>query len=146
MRSAHRDGNVRLVLDTNVVISGLIWGGVPRHLLDLSREGHAILFTSSVLLYELGEVLTRDKFKAMLASQGTTPTFLMQHYGMLAKLVTPQSIERTVRDIDDDAVIATAQAAQADIIVTGDNDLLVLHSCQNIQILNPTDALNRIVG
>ena len=67
----------------------------------------------------------------------------MQRYGMLAKLVKPQPIERTVRDIDD-AVVATALAAKADIIATGDSDLLVLHPWQEIQILNATDALQLV--
>ena len=106
-----------------------------------------MLFTSSVLLDELAEVLERDKFSAMLASQGITPTFLMQRYGILTTLVKPQLIERTVpSDVDDDVVIATALAAQSDIIATGDSDLLVLHSYQGIQILNATDALQHALS
>ena len=54
------------------------------------------------------------------------------------------SIQRTVRDSDDDIVLATALAAQAKIIVSGDNDLLVLHSFQHIHILNAADALHHI--
>lgn len=145
MQCAHRDGNVRLVLDTNIVVSGLIWGGVPRSLLDLARDGHTTLLTSSVLLDELADVLSRDKLAAMLASREITPASLMQRYGMLARLVTPQTVERTVRDADDDVVIATALAAQADAIVTGDNDLLVLHPWRGIQILNAADALNQAI-
>lgn len=137
---------MRLVLDTNIVVSGLIWGGVPRRLLDLGRDGQVTLFTSSVLLDELADVLSRNKFAALLKSQAITPAFLMQRYGMLARLVTPQAIERTVRDADDDALIATALAAQADILVTGDNDLLVLHPHQKIQILNAADALHVVVS
>ena len=76
---------MRLVLDTNIVVSGLIWGGVPRRLLDLGRDGQVTLFTSSVLLEELADVLARDKFASLLASQGITPAFLMQRYGMLAR-------------------------------------------------------------
>jgi len=138
---------VRLVLDTNIVVSGLIWGGVPRQLLDLGRNGQVALFTSSVLLDELADVLERDKFAALLASQGITPAFLMQRYGMLARLVKPQPIERTVpNDADDDAVIATALAAQADVIVTGDSDLLTLHPYKSIQILNAADALQLVLN
>lgn len=132
---------MRLVLDTNIVVSGLVWGGTPRKLLDLARDKHVTLFTSSELLDELADVLGRGKFAAMLASRDITPEFLMQRYGMLAKLVQPQSIERTVRDPDDDAVLACALAAQAHIIVTGDNDLLVLNPFQNIQILSAANAL-----
>ncbi len=137
---------MRLVLDTNIVISGLIWGGVPRQLLDLGRDGQVTFFTSSVLLNELADVLEREKFAILLSSQGITPTFLMQRYGMLAKLVKMQPIERTVRDIDDDAVVATALAAQADIIATGDRDLLVLHPWQGIQILNASDAVQHVLN
>ncbi|WP_293649279.1 putative toxin-antitoxin system toxin component, PIN family [Thiolapillus sp.] len=132
---------MRLVLDTNIIVSGLIWGGVPRQLLELGRDGQATFFTSSVLLDELADVLEREKFTALLASQNVTPAFLMQRYGMLARLVNPQPIERTVRDMDDDAVIATALAAKANVIATGDSDLLVLHPWQGIQILNAADAV-----
>ena len=135
---------MRLVLDTNIVVSGLIWGGVPRRLLDLGREGRVTFFTGSVLLDELADVLEREKFATLLSSQGITPVFLMQRYGMLAKLVKPQPIERTVRDIDDDAVVATALAAKADVIATGDSDLLVLHPWQGVQILNAADALQYV--
>jgi putative PIN family toxin of toxin-antitoxin system len=137
---------VRLVLDTNIVVSGLIWGGVPRHLLELGRDGRITFFTSSVLLDELADVLEREKFAELLLPQGITPAFLMQRYGILAKLATPQPIERTVRDVDDDVVIATALAAKADIIATGDNDLLVLHPWQGIQILNAADTLQCVLN
>ncbi|MDZ7752724.1 MAG: putative toxin-antitoxin system toxin component, PIN family [Gammaproteobacteria bacterium] len=137
---------MRLVLDTNIVISGLLWGGVPRRLLDQARDRRATLFTSSVLLDELADVLSRDKFATMLDSQGITPAFLMQRYGMLARLVTAPVIERTVRDPDDDAVIATAVAAQADAIVSGDDDLLVLKSFQGIPILTAAQAVKRTAG
>jgi putative PIN family toxin of toxin-antitoxin system len=134
------------VLDTNVVVSGLIWGGVPRELLDLGRNDQVMLVTSSVLLDELADVLRRNKFAALLASQKITPAYLMQRYGMLAELVKPQPIERTVpSDTDDDAVIATALGAQADAIATGDSDLLVLHPYRGIQILNATDALRYVL-
>jgi len=135
---------VHIVLDTNIVISGLIWGGIPRQLLDLGREQHIQLFTSTVLLEELESVLSRDKFAKLLASQGVTPSFIMQRYGLLAELVSPQPIQRTVRDNDDDVVLATALAAQAKLIVSGDNDLLVLHPFQGIHILNAADALHHI--
>jgi uncharacterized protein len=135
---------VRLVLDTNIIVSGLIWGGIPRQLLELGRDNQAMLFTSSPLLDELADVLGRMKFMDLLASQGFTPTFLMQRYGMLARLVTPLPIKRTVRDRDDDVVLATALAAKADVIATGDNDLLVLHPYQGIRILSAGDALRYV--
>lgn len=146
MRYAHRESNVRLVLDTNIVVSGLIWGGVPCQLLNLGREGQVTLFTSGILLDELADVLGRDKFTALLTPQEITPAFLMQRYGLLAKLVKPQPIERTVRDVDDDVVVATALAAKTDIIAMGDSDLLALHPWQGIRILNAADALQYVLN
>ncbi len=135
---------MRLVLDTNIVVSGLIWGNLQRQLLDLARDEHVTLFTSSTLLDELADVLAREKFVALLKSQAITPAFLIQRYGLLATLVKPKTIKRIVRDADDDVVIATALAAQADMIVTGDQDLLVLHPCEDIPILDTRAALQHL--
>lgn len=136
---------MRLVLDTNVVVSGLIWGGAPWQLLDLARNERVMLFTSTVLLKELADVLSRDKFAPLLASQEVTPAFLMQRYGMLARVIRPVAIGRTVpTDADDDAVIATALGAQAGMIVSGDSDLLALHPFHEIQILNAAEALRYV--
>ncbi len=61
-----RDNKVRVVLDTNIVISGLLWGGTPRQLLELGRDGKVMLFSSRELLKELSDVLERDKFATLL--------------------------------------------------------------------------------
>ena len=133
---------MRLVLDTNVVVSGLIWGGPPRRLLDMGRSGRVFLFSSAILLDELADVLAREKFAALLAARKITPEFLMQRYGMLATLANPAPVERTVpTDEDDDHVIATALGARAVVIATGDQDLLQLHPYRQIQILSPADLL-----
>ena len=133
---------MRLVLDTNVVVSGLVWSGPPRRLLDMGRSGRVLLFSSAILLDELADVLAREKFAALLTAREITPAFLMQRYGMLATLAVPAPVERTVpADEDDDHVIATAIGARADAIATGDQDLLQLHPYRQIQILSPADLL-----
>ena len=53
---------MRIVADTNTVLSGLLWQGPPRRLLDLARERKVSLYTSVTLLAELAEVIARDKF------------------------------------------------------------------------------------
>jgi putative PIN family toxin of toxin-antitoxin system len=137
---------VRLVLDTNVVLSGLLWRSHPRRLLDLARNRTVSLYTSSVLLDELADVLSRAKWAAMLASQQTDAAFLMQRYGMLAKVIRTQSIGRVVPDDpDDDAVIACALAARADLIVSGDKHLHNLGGqYQDIRIVTPAQAVQLI--
>ena len=133
---------MRLVLDTNVVVSGLLWLGPPRQVIEAGRRGMAAFFSSTVLLDELESVLKRDKFSALLTSRKITPSLLMRRYGMFATLVDPAPVERVVRsDQDDDYVVATALGARADAIVTGDRHLLRLHPCQGIRILDPVDAL-----
>lgn len=138
---------MRLILDTNIVVSALLWGGIPRRLLELGRDNTVTLFTSPDLLDELADVLSREKFSKLLAQHQLTPDYLMQRYGMLAQVVNPAPIERTVPDDpDDDAVLACALAARAQMIVTGDNDLIVLHPWQGIDIVSPAEALQRLAA
>jgi putative PIN family toxin of toxin-antitoxin system len=137
---------VRLVLDTNVVLSGLLWRSHPRHLLDLAKEGTFSLYTSSALLDELADVLSREKWMAKLATRQTHATFLMQRYGVLAKVVRPNDIGRVVpNDPDDDAVIACALAAHADLIVSGDKHLHDLGGEYNgVPIVTPAQAVQEV--
>lgn len=138
---------MRVVLDTNVIVSGLLWGGPPRRLLDLARQNAITPYTSAVLLDELGEVLAREKFAVPLVAHGLTPNGILRGYAALAQTIAPPPIARAVpADADDDAVIACALAAKASLIVTGDRDLLVLHPFQEIAILNPAAALQILTG
>ena len=135
---------MRVLLDTNVIISAVIWGGIPRKILDMARNNIITLYTSIALLDELLDVLSRDKFSSILNSKDITPDYIMQRYAMLANIVKPEMVPRIVRDVDDDEVIACATAAKVEIVVSGDKDLLVLHPYQNISMLNPTDAFSQI--
>ncbi len=62
---------MQAVLDTNVVVSALIWGGPPLKLFEMAAEGQLTLYTSSALLAELREVLNRDHLARRLAEQQT---------------------------------------------------------------------------
>jgi putative PIN family toxin of toxin-antitoxin system len=80
---------MRLVLDTNVVASGLLWGGVPEQFLDAAQAGEFELFTSKHLLAELAGILTRGKFAKALAATGLPREELVLGYAELATIVTP---------------------------------------------------------
>lgn len=137
---------MRVVLDTNIVVSGLLWKGAPRDVLDAARNKLIAIYTSTVLLDELADVFSRPHLAPVIASHGTNPTFVMQRYAMLAQLVAPAEIGRVVeRDMDDDAVIACALGAGAELIVSGDPDLLNLKHYQSIRIVHPTEALALII-
>ena len=62
----------RIVPDTNIVVSGLLWRGNPRRILDVARDGIIELFTSPTLLEELEDVLSREKFARRLAAANVT--------------------------------------------------------------------------
>ena len=133
---------MRVALDTNIVVSGLLWKAAPRHVLDAAREQHITLYTSGVLLEKLAEVLSREHLASAIAANQASPAFLMQRYAMLAQLVIPASIGRVVaKDIDDDAIIACALGADAALIVSGDAHPLNLKRYQDISIVSATTAL-----
>ena len=138
---------MRVVADTNTVVSGLLWHGPPRKFLDAARKGGFELFTSVALLTELEEVLGREKFAKRLVNADITPRELVLGYAALATPVTPLAIPAVILDDpDDDAVLACALAAQADVIVSGDNHLLSLKTYQGIDILTAPKLLARIPG
>ena len=80
---------MRLVLDTNVVASGLLWNGIPSALLDAAQIGEVELFTSTHLLAELAGILTRAKFVKALAATGLPREELVLGYAELAAIVQP---------------------------------------------------------
>lgn len=102
-----------------------------------------MLITSPVLLAELAEVLGRPKFSAILERSNTSQERVLSELQKLAEIISPAALPRPVcRDPDDDAVLALGCAAQADIIVSGDDDLLVLKTYQGIRIVTPAEALD----
>ena len=145
--SVHRP--LRLVLDTNIVVAGLLWNGPPRRLIELAIEGEAVeLFSSPVLLDELAHTLGYSKFAARINSLGTSIAALVGQYSGLVSLVVPASVPRIVAndaDADDDHVIAAAVAARAELIVTGDRKhLLPIGIHQGIAIVTAREVVERI--
>ena len=127
---------MKLVLDTNVLLSAVLVSGTCRELL----KGQALLhawFTSPGLVAELAEKL---EGKLGLPPE-RTPLFLV--YQRRARLVSPLRLSaRVCRDPDDDLVLATALAAQADVIITGDKDLLTLKTHGGVRIRSPRQFMD----
>lgn len=137
---------MRLVLDTNVVASGLLWDGTPARLLDAAQVGEIELFTSTHLLAELAGILTRAKFAKALDATGLPREELVLGYAELATIVVPAVIPPTIAaDLSDDQVLACAVAANVDLIVSGDKHLHSLGGQYNgIPIVRPADAVRMI--
>ncbi len=136
---------MRLVLDTNVLVSAFLWKGTPGKLIELAGEREIRLFTSQVLRAELAEVLHRKKFAKRVQVTGFTAAELVKQYRHLAYRVTARQFTKQVsRDADDDEVLACALAARAELIVSGDRDLLTLKTFREIPIVTAAEAV-RIV-
>ncbi len=136
---------MRIVIDTNVLLSAVFWHGTPHTLLNQVRSGAAELIISPVLINEISRVIHRDKFAAILKQTDRKPARILEELRALAEVIVAAPLAIPVcRDPDDDAVLACAVSGRADCIVSGDTDLLVLGSYQNIPIVNAADALQRI--
>lgn len=125
---------MRVLLDTNVLISAILFRGLPRSLLDRAIRGELDLVTSPVLLDELERILT-DRFHVPSELARLTRSELE----ILAEVVAPDDVPAVSRDPDDDQVLAAAVVGGVEAIVTGDRDLLVLETHRGIAIISPAE-------
>ncbi len=137
---------MRLVIDTNTIVSGSLWQGPPARLISAALGGSARIFLSLPLLLELRETLQHPKFAERLAGQGETAESLTERFRAAGHEAVPARITAPaeLRDPDDVHVLACAVAAEADAIVTGDKDLLALKSFAGIPILRVREALEKL--
>ncbi|MDA0577189.1 MAG: putative toxin-antitoxin system toxin component, PIN family [Verrucomicrobia bacterium] len=133
----------RIVLDSNVIISGFLFGGRPARLLEHAMTGSVQCFTSLPILDEVREVLQRAKF-GLSSDQALS---LIEELHDLCEVVTPKERVRAVpADADDNAVLECALAANAGLVVSGDSHLLDLREWRRIRIVSPAAALREIEG
>ena len=139
---------MRLVLDTNVVVSAVLSRGAAWEILGLARERPELqLFSSFELLAEFADVIGRPFAVQRLAKIGRTAAEVVAEYVAVVTVVEPAAVGRIVPDdADDDVVVATAIAARAMWVVTGDGDLLRMKSHQGISMVATGDARDRLRG
>ena len=125
---------MRVLLDTNVLISGILFRGLPRSLLERAIRGELDLVTSPSLLDELERILT-DEFRF----PPEVARMVRGELATLAEMVVPEEVPTVSRDPDDDQVLAAVVAGGARAIVTGDRDLLALETYRGITILSPAE-------
>jgi uncharacterized protein len=135
-------GGVRVIIDTNVLLSGLIWRGPPHALIEQVRTGLLRLVSSPALMSEIAVVIGRAKFRGIIAQSDSDPRRILAEMWIVAEIVDPPALRRPIsRDPDDYLVLALAVAAHPDLIVSGDRDLLVLGTHGEIPIVTPAQAL-----
>jgi putative PIN family toxin of toxin-antitoxin system len=131
---------VRVVLDANVVFAGVGWRGEAHNCLLAMAKRRITVFATPEILEEVRALAAErgDKFKHR-------PQNLLAWYYDRVKLVEPAPLgKQRSRDAKDDPYLACALAAGAKVIVSRDDDLLVMKKPFGIEILTPRDLLIRL--
>ena len=132
---------MRCVVDTSVFVSAAVFSlSVPRQAVKKALKEGVLIF-SDCTMDELKEVLFRSKFDLYVSRHGRA-VFLGQ-LGAVAEFVPIVQLIRECRDPKDDKFLEVALNGKADLIITGDADLLTLHRWRGIAILSPANYLNR---
>lgn len=134
---------MRIVCDTNVILSGLLFGGSCRTIIRLVSEGRLDGFTSSALMTELEGVLLRPKFGLATNQVGAIVDLVRQTF---VSVSPREAITAVADDPDDDAVLEAATAAAADVVVSGDEHLLRLGEFHGIRIVSPAGLVAELRG
>lgn len=140
MNSDTGENLVRVILDTNVLVSAILFGGKPEQILRSVIEEKILAVTSPVLLSELKEVLSK-KFPLREPAFKLTVNNLEK----ILRTVQPKRNIEIARDDDDNRVLEAAIEGKCSYIITGDNDLLSLVTFKNIKIVTPDAFLSSIL-
>ncbi|TAN23479.1 MAG: putative toxin-antitoxin system toxin component, PIN family [Acidobacteria bacterium] len=124
---------MKVVLDTNVIVSALVFGGIPRRILEMADAGVFLICYSRSLRAETEGVL-REKFGWPAESLAR---FADAVWSAGAECSPTVGLHVVAEDPDDDRILECAMAAHADVIVSGDRHLLRLGSFRSIPIASP---------
>ncbi|MBP9664825.1 MAG: putative toxin-antitoxin system toxin component, PIN family [Pyrinomonadaceae bacterium] len=133
---------MRGVIDNSVLVSAAIVGGIPRRALDLLFERGTIIVSVDVL-EELNDTLDRTKFDRY--SPHTQRRSFIRELIEIAELVRITEPIRACRDPNDDKFLELAVSGDADYLITGDSDLLVLNPFRGVEIVTPRDFVQNVI-
>ena len=131
---------MRGVFDNNVLVSAALLGGVPRKAFDKLLDSSTVLVSIPVLL-ELADVLNRPKFDKYVTHDERMR--FMVSFLKVAEMVDISETIIACRDPKDDKLLELAVSGNADFLVTGDKDLLVLNPFRGVEIITPREFLDR---
>ena len=131
---------MRVVIDTNVLISATFWTGSPKRLLNRVRQGRLVFLTSDLILEELKTVLMRQDKPFKLTDQEARK--VVDAIAELAEKVSVRQTLTVCKHEADNRILECAAQGKADYIITGDNHLLGMKSFGGTQIVTVTDFLN----
>ena len=130
---------MKIVIDTNVVVSALFFGGKPQRLLHGAIAGALEVFVSKEIIEEYSELIERisDKYS------GRKENFSLNEFISICRLVSPTRKIDVCRDRDDNKFLECAAEAKCLYVVSGDNDLLALERFEDIEIITVTEFFDR---
>lgn len=132
---------MKVVVDTNILISAFGWPGNPRSIINLAIDGRVDLLVSPDIIEEFKGVALRAKFDFSTEEIAEFIESLLE----MGELVIPcEKINAIMSDPDDNIILECAVEANADIIVTGDRHLLDLKTFRGIRIMTAQQFLNFI--
>jgi putative PIN family toxin of toxin-antitoxin system len=135
---------LRIVIDTNIWVSGLLWRGMPWRLLCLAEAGEIELCVAPSMLVELAEVLLYERLQPRLEQLGLLPSELVAYAMSLASVFeVPEGDPIVVADPDDDVFLRCAVAADVTCVISGDHHLLDVGTYAGIPILTIRDFLTQ---
>lgn len=130
---------MRVVVDTNVLMSAIFFGGPPLRILEAWRRGDIQIVLSTEILEEYMNVSERLSQRYELTEQQTLLALLVQNVELI---VAPALPEPVCEDPDDDKFLACAIAGSASVVVSGDKQLLKISGFQNVEILTPRNFVD----
>ncbi len=132
---------MKVVLDTNVLVSGLIWQGIPRRIYDALKSGQFVLVVSSHILDEYRRVLRRLSQHHTIVDTDA----VVESLNVKALMTDPKPFARQIcTDKDDDIFIEAATDAYADYIVTGDRALLKVKHFRGTEIVTARQFVSKL--
>ena len=133
---------MKAVVDTNVVVSGLLWGGPPNRILRWAREGILEIVACEETIAELRRVIQYKRFSKRLSDLDISSDEVFSYFMNLVKFVlAPEIIPEVIKkDRIDNIFLALASENKAHLIIYGDRHLLDLKEYKDIQIVMPSEA------
>lgn len=133
---------MRAVVDTNVVVSGLLWGGPPNQILKWARDAVLEIIICEEISAEVKRVIQYKRFSQRLSVLDTTPNEVIAYFMNLVTFVpTPQFIPKVIhKDLFDNIFLALASENKAHLIISGDKHLLDMKEYNDIPVVTPSEA------
>jgi len=136
----------KAVLDTNVWVSALLWGGKPAEVIKAAEEGKIDIFASEETVGEINQVLAYPKIAKILQADGLLHEELIEAVLKVVKFVeVTKKVKVVLEHSADDKFIDCALAAKADYLVSGDRHLLKIGSYKKTRIVTVAEFL-KVLG